>query len=440
MDPTNVSGPPIQKTYQPDNSYQRWRAYTYGSNTVYLNEAVSSVLRLTGQSSVSLDVSDGAVWYTADSNGNITSTSNPGAGPIFRTPSSNTGDLSGASLSLRIQTSGPGPNTLDVDGSGNVVLNTFNRLSTTQIWSYLDWDIGRYVQHIQSGKMLGFDSSNRLTLLPQAEYNQSTLWKPDTSVALQPDLNGLYPLRPVSQPQLAVQQSLLLGSGSSSGFRFIQDSLLFHFTDRRAVLNNFLKSNAPLFLYAQGSPLPQSVDAFLSTSTLYAPPDMNIHPPYSLGLLGGTDGVLTYTGSPSPDGSTATMYITAQDASDPAYINYTDITFALLYVNGWSHTSLRYNNETKRLESVYFPTLGWIYNLDLNWSTLVSPDSNPLKIVKRTTSDNTTRLHVYVGPDGNVVPSFPSWAQNSVSTISPPSLPTPYHNAIHPFAQFADEM
>jgi hypothetical protein len=90
-------------------------------------------------------------------------------------------------------------------------------------------------------------------------------------------------------------------------------------------------------------------------------------------------------------------------------VNYTDISYHLLYppssspptAGGWTYITLRYNNYTNLLSSVFFPSIGWIFNLDLSTDPSAT---NPLSIIKR--ADETTKLHVQIGADLNPVPSF----------------------------------
>ena len=243
--------------------------------------------------------------------------------------------------------------------------------------------------------MLGISGTN-LTLSPRNAYSSSTLWIIDTTSIPVPNNNGFYPLRPVTNAQVSIQPNLTV-SPTLSGIRFVKDSSWMSFTTRSAVLKTFINAHAPVFCYADSSiPLPLSVDYYLTSSTLL-PPKI---PATTADLSTGTS--LVYNGPPS-DGQHTAVYIIVRDSPDAAYVNYSDFTFHLLYVTGWTHVTLRYNNETNNLECAWFPNLGWIYNLDSNYSTCLGTD-NPLKLLPR--ADGTTRLHVYVGASG-AVPYFP---------------------------------
>lgn len=188
------------------------------------------------------------------------------------------------------------------------------------------------------------------------------------------------------------------------GCRFVRDSSWFNFTDEVSLLTTFIGTRAPVFVHAKGVPLPTSGDTYLADSTFSdrsnsSTPTLSAasNPlPTSLG-----DWVLTYSG-PASDGSKIHRLHRRPRCLEPVYINYSDFRIYLFYppsspsVGGWKHITMRFNNKSGLLESVWFPSLGWIYNLDLNYS-MISPDNNPLKVIKR--SSNITKLHVYVGPD-----------------------------------------
>lgn len=262
-------------------------------------------------------------------------------------------------------------------------------------------------------------SDSNVILLPAGSYSQAAMWKMDMSNSSQAGVQGFFPLRP-AYTQTAMSLSLTdngsiaLSSQANFGCRFIQDSSWFYFTDRLTMLTTFIKTRMPVFVHAKGVVLPISVDAYLHNSTVVdksSPSSQPISAASSFPPAGQGDWVLTYTGAVS-DRSNATAYIVVRDATEPIYINYTDFIIYLLYpsttnsVGGWQHITMRFNNYSNLLESVYFPSLGWIYNLDMNYSTLASPEKNPLKVIKR--QNNTTKLHVYVGADSVPVPKFPN--------------------------------
>jgi hypothetical protein len=182
------------------------------------------------------------------------------------------------------------------------------------------------------------------------------------------------------------------------------------------MLSTFIKTKAPVFVHAKGAPQPTSVDQYLAGCTVSDRSNPSTAPisadPNSLPTTPG-DWVLNYSGASSTGGM---AYIIVRDTAEPIYINYTDFFIYLFYpptpssTRGWQHITMRFNNESNILESVWFPSLGWIYNLDMNYSSLGSPDANPLKVIKR--ADNTTKLHVYVGTDLVPVPQFPTGTTN----------------------------
>jgi hypothetical protein len=73
---------------------------------------------------------------------------------------------------------------------------------------------------------------------------------------------------------------------------------------------------------------------------------------------------------------------------------------------------MRYNNKSNLLESVFFPSLGWIYNLDLNSSSTLDPNNNPLKMIRG--SETSTKLHIFVGTDLTPTPVFPANPTNTI--------------------------
>jgi hypothetical protein len=91
-------------------------------------------------------VGDLGAWFGKDGQGNITCLDSQQV-PIISLPISNTGDLAGSNPSIRIQIGKSGDISspaivLSVDGNGNVICELWDRLSTQQVWSYLDWAKG----------------------------------------------------------------------------------------------------------------------------------------------------------------------------------------------------------------------------------------------------------------------------------------------------------
>jgi hypothetical protein len=98
---------------------------------------------------------------------------------------------------------------------------------------------------------------------------------------------------------------------------------------------------------------------------------------------------------------------------------------------------MRVDNTSLNLVAVIFPELGWIYNVNLNFTGVTQPDKlNPLTIIRTaqtataptpaqqgsaagTTSQN-TRLQVYVDPGSlKPTPTFPSDMATSDKIINP---------------------
>lgn len=126
--------------YMPDNSYQRYRSYTYGQNTIYINEATAKLLVLKNDGTLaSTDLSntgDSAVWWTQnDKNATISVATKQS---LF-TPVSNTGDLMPSVKTVRLQLANG--QVVSVR-KGAVVAEALDRFSTAQLWSCLDWQLG----------------------------------------------------------------------------------------------------------------------------------------------------------------------------------------------------------------------------------------------------------------------------------------------------------
>jgi len=208
-------------------------------------------------------------------------------------------------------------------------------------------------------------------------------------------------------------------------------------------MSNFLKTSLPVFVHGQSpASLPTNVPSYISNSTLLINSSASPIPAPTPLPPNDTEGLLTYSG-PASDGSNAKAYVTARDASDEVYINHTDITISLLYPpsqssgGGWSSITMRVNNSTLNLVAVLFPGLGWIYNVDLNFTGVTQPDNlNPLTIIRTAPTTTTptpvqqgsaagttsqyTKLQVYVDPGSlNPSPTFPSDKATSSKIIDP---------------------
>jgi hypothetical protein len=320
IDPQNPTGAFVQRQYKPDDSvsavsrswaplltysqYQRFRIYTYAKYSFYINEATARIVKAGGGTADLSGVDDQASWFMSDNSGNITCLQDS-LTPLFSNAISNTGDLASSNLSVRIQIGKtPGdtsasPRVLSVDANGVPIAEPWDRLSSQQVWSYLDWDKGRYITHVATSKLLAL-SGNNLVLIASGSYTQEALWKTDTSDASAVGINGFFPLRPAAVSNSLIRLSIAETNGSLSisaispfGCRFIPDSSWFIFTDRLALLTTFLTSHSPVFCHAKGAPLPISVDSYLASSTLNNGPI-----PSSLPTNPGSY-VLTYSGPPS---------------------------------------------------------------------------------------------------------------------------------------------
>lgn len=240
-------------------------------------------------------------------------------------------------------------------------------------------------------------------------------------------------------------KSIEAGSDYGIHARFITDSNVPLFTDRVSMLATFIKTRMPVFVHARNGVKPLSVDSYLHQCVAHNTKTNADNNPAALAKLFGPNPAmapeeteLKYFGTIS-DGFTATAYIIVREAMEPIYVNYTDFCVYVFYPpckfdigvpmgrgawapvqvdfrGGWTHITLRLNNQTSLLDSVWFPNYGWIRNLDLNYSNLIVPDTdNPLKIIKR--PNGSTKLHVYVDQYGSVSPTFPDDAKENKQII-----------------------
>jgi hypothetical protein len=387
-------------------------------------------------------------WFSG-ADGSISSINNSSPVPFQKTVT-NTGDLPTALSYYRIQV-GNSPSlptmVLGATASGDPSIVPHNIFDQSQLWSILEWGLGmsflgrpsslsniltgRFIIHVNGSKLLSA-AGNGTSLLLSPGYTQAAMWTVDVSNATAPNVSGFFKLRPAisSDPTRSVQpqnQTIpssgalpVLSSTGSFGFRFVPVSNSFIFTWRAKMLATFINSYMPIFVHAKGAPLPIDVPTYLKNSTLVNTlnPTVSLATQPILKTSGPGDWVLR-TNIPTSDGKTAVAYIVVRQATEPIYINYTDFTVWLLYPpssptdvgKGWRSITMRVSNDSRRIEAVYFPDggQGWVYNLDMNFSSLLTI-TDPLRFIK---SSNTMRLRIYVSPDLMVSPFFPDSTQDS---------------------------
>ena len=192
--------------YSPDNSYARFRVFTYGSCTLYICEANLSVLKA-DLTTIPLSAVDSSAWSVVgtDTNKTITSASTSQTAS-FQQTISNTGDLPSSLATVRIQigpSSDPAqiPQVISVDGKGNVISEAWDRLSSAQTWTYLDWDKGVFLLHSAAFLPTG------LIYMPWKAATSSTFPLLAYWLSLSKNLSFSRPQR--QQPPTLTQASLL---------------------------------------------------------------------------------------------------------------------------------------------------------------------------------------------------------------------------------------
>lgn len=252
-------------------------------------------------------------------------------------------------------------------------------------------------------------------------YALNALWNVDTGNVKAGGNNGIFPVRSLSSPSSALGLPLNPPVGPSNlttfsnigtgvlglGARFIRDSSAISITPSNTVsqLKLFLQNYSPVFVHSTGAPVPVNADDYIQSSTLNIHGNTTFVSTYTPGTYTSTNNFLSYTAPASPP--TPKVYVAVRDAFEGIYDNYTDVFYYVLYPNaGWKSVTLRFNNETKRLESAYMPNVKWMYNLDLSFSNRFDSNNNPLRILK--TASGLTKLHIYVDSNLNFLPAFPS--------------------------------
>ncbi|KAI5805240.1 hypothetical protein EDC01DRAFT_784304 [Geopyxis carbonaria] len=387
--------------YMPDNSYQRFRVLKFGKLTAFMNEATLECLSYTLKG-FALENMDDSCWFTTDG-GQIKPMINSAPTQGFQQIVTTTGDLPTTENNFRIQirqTIQQTPWVLALDSSHNLRAVEYDTYDRNQIWNQLEWEKGRFITHVATGKLLGIASDWNSVELADG-YSSHTMWRLDSSVStigngfFKLDNTGLA-LDILADP--SATKPLLATSTSPYGCRFVSESSNYTLTHRHMVLKTFIRSHGPVFVHAKG----------------VTPPTDEVEFPEEIHAL--NPGFSTFSATPK-------VYIIVRQSSEPIYLNYTDISYCLWYApayaadttRGWRFITARYNNTTKALESVYFPGggQGWIYNIDLNFSVMTNPDQNQLKVVKRQKPSLATKLHVYVGPDLVIRPDFPPPSTNA---------------------------
>ena len=428
-------------------------------------------------------------WFKVDPQGHLLQLSAPYGGLLvhwniphpswedtgIQVSGSNTGDLPTSTTMFRIQIGqdiNAPPVVLSGPKTGGVpTITDLNLQDNNQLWTYLEWENGRYIQHLNTGQLIHCaiptstvpSEQHRqeflVTMMNPANATMYSLWQLETpqvcaaSAAAAGDKqynpiagkDGFYRLfipsssRDAKSPPFSLQPfvNMIPLSGyvamtlnGQYGCRFIAPAKSLRFTWRSAMLLNFLKTKMPVFVHAAAKEAKPSM-------IVAAPVDAAVYlPAFANGHRRSEEILTNTTASKVPK-----AYVTVRPASEPIYYNYTDFTICVLYaqnrfhgaIQGWRHLTMRFNNDDNTLSSVRFPDhAGWVPNIDQSFTTLGDIDQNPLKIIKRPTpsgpvmtptnagttsadvTSSVTKLHVYV--DENLVfrPDFPAALSNDV--------------------------
>lgn len=299
-----------------------------------------------------------------------------------------TGDIPDTTVFYRIQIANDVqkmPTVIGIDGDGKLAVVAYDALDKNQLWRIVEWCGDRFLIHAESKRLLGVpdpDNSPIVGLVgSKYEYSKATLWTWDTSKLAR---NGFFKLVNNSAQVTVVGSTVQCSESSKFGVRFVQD-VPHHFvlTTHHLVLKNFLASHAPVFVHAKEAPLPTNIHRFKQ--------------------LAENSGKQV-----SDDPAAPKVYIIVRQATEPIYLNYTDVTFCLLYPpkskedmsRGWRFATLRFNNATHDLVSVHLPgrNQGWLHNHKRH---------NPLRILRQQGPLAPMKLHLYVGRDLVIRAAFP---------------------------------
>lgn len=264
--------------------------------------------------------------------------------------------------------------------------------------------IGRYIINVQTKQIITDD--NGVAIIQPNNYGLNVLWGVDTPTLKQSGTTGIVSVRNLSSKSDGFAAPLNLGVGSTTlpafssvvsgqigtGVRFVRDSSALTITqcNTASQLKLFLQNVSPIFVHNTGVITPVDADGYIQSSTLNLHLNNTYVNTYTPGMYTSSNNYLAYTASSVS--LAPKVYIAVRDAAEGIYDNYTDVYYYLLYPGtGWKTVVVRFNNETKRLESAY--------------SSRVDPKANPLVILK--TAKGLTKLHIFVDNDLNPTPVFP---------------------------------
>ncbi|MCJ1388760.1 hypothetical protein MMC18_001609 [Xylographa bjoerkii] len=378
---------------------------------------------------------------------------------------SNTGDLPASLSAFRIQighdTHAP-PVVLTVSKyTKALAVADLDFTDDDQLWSYIEWEAGRYIEHVNSGFLLDSTPATAspaaqpvpVKLILSGKSTMYTLWQLETpqvratsTLAGRIDdiagRDGFHRLiipesGSLSTPPRSLQLSneadprastLVVASNGKCGVRFVAPAKSLRFTWRPAMLRNFLKTKLPVFVHSATStrvsgrqPVAIAVDPGAYLPTLRG---NSISALYATSRRADPRGVKT---------AFAKVFVQVRAADEAIYCGYTDFIVSILYAPaldtanapaGWRSLTMRFNNDDNSLTAVDFgPNLGWVPNIDQSFTSLGNVDQNPLKIIKRPTAGGSassegvasvTKLHVYVDEGLAFRPDFPKEATNDV--------------------------
>lgn len=299
---------------------------------------------------------------------------------------------------------------------GQVNVKPLDLLDRGQLWRYAEWGTGmmqqpctgasellltflaikcRSIYHVQTGLTLRAnmafqpiasapmatspDLLNALVLNPTTTLKFNTEFLAPGYVWLKPRFAEKDSWDALSVPGLDPATASGIYDPSRHGFQFIpvspQSTTL---TTKMSILQNFVRNNAPVLLHMPGTVFPANVSVHLTDANVIKD---GIGSESAAAFLSRTprssDDSKWFIGSPiaftapwkggdpwMPTSSAPTAYVTVRPSTDVAWLNYTDVTYWLLYSTpfrtwdngepgfGWASVSMRVNNDNGRVVSV----------------------------------------------------------------------------------------
>ncbi|KAK6339729.1 hypothetical protein TWF718_009123 [Orbilia javanica] len=431
------SGSAQLSAYESDNSWQRFRMQTLGGYSLLIDEASGNLLPNNGGAMVNPS-STGRhdVWFKVTADSTLVRADGWLSGNAATEKSrlvSHPGDFFKFGNDFRIQIRlGPGETyVLSVDANSRLTVAELDMSDNNQLWNNWDMGLGRRIFHSRTGKLLERNDSDTVILRDwNPNDKNTTFWELSAEANNTQSTNGYHLLKIFNSSDgrsiraSPSDQPIRLDGNHPTPIRIIRRSGWVALSRRLLVLQRFLELKAPILVHAKGVKTPYSVEEHFSHHSLYKLDGTLVYSnlgPDSLPIE--NDGYKLLLRDPNADitGESPKTYVSICQATDPIHLNYTDFNLFILYPpeflqtsrktyggGGWKRLTLRINNETNLLESVYFPAPGpgWVFNLDMNFAATKDPNGNPLKIY-RIPDTNIIKLHIFVDSEGNLTPYFP---------------------------------